>query len=323
MLEREEGEAKEEENAPEENYWRTLLDQGEVPEEGVPSPGEPEEEEEGGERQPAEDIENEWRRLQDCFTREEILKCEVVGHNRGGLLVDLGSLRGFVPASLVLGMPRGLDGDERKAELGSHVGEELDLRMIELNRSTNRLVLSERDAFPAQVRTAKILERITEGEVRRGRVSGLCDFGAFVEVGGVDGLIHISELSWGRVGHASEILGAGDWVDVYVLAVDRERHRVALSLKQLQPDPWSLVDEKYQEGQLVQGIITSVVDFGAFARIEDGVEGLIHISELAEGDFIQDFIHPRNVVQEGDQVTVGILRIDSQNRRMALTMRQV
>jgi small subunit ribosomal protein S1 len=322
MQEREEDEVEVEEqkDSSEESYWRMLLSQGEVPAGEEPPAGEPEEDEEedGGEASP-EDIENEWQRLQGCFSDGEILKCEVVGYNRGGLLAELELLRGFVPASLVFGMPRGLDGDERRDQLASYVGQELELKIIELNRSTNRVVLSERDAVPSHLRTAKVLERISEGEMRRGRVSGICDFGAFVDVGGVDGLIHISELSWGRVGHASEVLAIGDWVDVHVLAVDHERRRIALSLKQLHPDPWSLVEESYQIGQVVEGTISGVVDFGAFARIEDGVEGLIHISELAEGDFM----HPRNVVQQGDQVTMRILKIDSQNRRMALSLRQV
>jgi small subunit ribosomal protein S1 len=150
-------------------------------------------------------------------------------------------------------------------------------------------------------------------------VTNLCSFGAFVDLGGVEGLVHISELSWGRVDHPSDVLQVGQEADVYVLNVDRAKKRIGLSLKRLLPDPWSSVEDRYVEGQLVQGLITNVVSFGAFARIEEGLEGLIHVSELAEGDFM----HPRNVVKEGDMVTVRIVNIDSANHRLGLSLRQV
>jgi small subunit ribosomal protein S1 len=150
-------------------------------------------------------------------------------------------------------------------------------------------------------------------------VTNLCSFGAFVDLGGLEGLVHVSELSWGRVDHPSDVLGPGDPVEVYVLNVDRERRRVGLSVKRLQPDPWQSVEERYHVGQVIEGVVTHVVDFGAFARVEDGLEGLIHVSELAEGNFI----HPRNVVQEGDVVAARVLSIDSERRRMGLSMRQV
>jgi small subunit ribosomal protein S1 len=149
-------------------------------------------------------------------------------------------------------------------------------------------------------------------------VTNLCSFGAFVDLGGLEGLIHVSELSWGRVDHPSDVLEPNQSVDVYVLNIDRERGRVGLSLKRLLPDPWQSVEERYCVGQTVEGIVTHVVVFGAFARIEEGLEGLIHVSELAEGDFL----HPRNVVQEGDTVTARILNIDSARRRMGLSLRR-
>jgi small subunit ribosomal protein S1 len=149
-------------------------------------------------------------------------------------------------------------------------------------------------------------------------VTNLCSFGAFVNLGGLEGLIHVSELSWGRVDHPSDVLEPNQLVKVYVLNIDRERGRVGLSLKRLLPDPWQTVEERYSVGQTVEGVVTHVVNFGAFARIEEGLEGLIHVSELAEGDFL----HPRNVVQEGDTVTARVLNIDSARRRMGLSLRR-
>jgi small subunit ribosomal protein S1 len=149
-------------------------------------------------------------------------------------------------------------------------------------------------------------------------VTNLCSFGAFVDLGGLEGLVHVSELSWGRVNHPSDILDKNQPVDVYVLNVNRDRGRVGLSIKRLQPDPWQSVEDHYHTGQTVEGVITHVVDFGAFARIEDGLEGLIHVSELAEGNFV----HPRNVVQEGETVVARILNIDSERRRIGLSIRQ-
>jgi small subunit ribosomal protein S1 len=154
--------------------------------------------------------------------------------------------------------------------------------------------------------------------VRRGYITNVCAFGAFVDLGGLEGLVHISEISWGRVNHPADVLKTGDAVEVYVISVDRGAKRVALSLKRLKPDPWATIRERYQFGQLISGTITNVVSFGAFMRVEDGVEGLIHVSELAEGQFL----HPRNVVQEGDVVTARVLNIDSTQRRLGLSLRK-
>jgi len=249
----------------------------------------------------------------------DILELEVTGYNRGGLLVTLGGLRGFVPASQLLKPPRQADEEGRMAELASRVGEVLSLKIIELDRDRNRLILSERAANTEETQAEKLLAEICEGDIRRGRVTNLCSFGAFVDLGGIEGLIHISELSWGRVAHPSDVLKSGEEVEVYVLNVDRERRRIGLSLRRLKPDPWSTVEERYHVGQIVQGVITNVVSFGAFARLEEGLEGLIHISELAEGNFL----HPRNVVKEGDVVTARIIHIDGKKHRLGLSLRQV
>ena len=262
--------------------------------------------------------ENDWQLVHRCFMDDEVVELPVTGYNRGGLLVQWNRLQGFVPASQLVGTSFNSDEDARREALASRVGDTLALRVIEIDREQNRLILSERAAVAEEQRADALLSDLCEGDVRRGCVTNLCDFGAFVDLGGIEGLIHISELSWGRVGHPSDVLRTGQEVDVYVLNVDRSQRRIGLSLKRLLPDPWSSVEERYRVGQLVQGVITNVVSFGAFARVEEGLEGLIHISELAEGNFL----HPRNVVQEGDVVTVRIVNIDSARHRLGLSLRQ-
>ena len=317
--------------ALDEGYWQALLREGEHPTSAAPppevgevwrglgldqGPGEEVPQEAGAERIQREE---DWRAAQQSMENGDILELEVTGYNRGGLLVTLGGLRGFVPASQLLKPPRQADEEGRMAELASRVGEVLSLKIIELDRDRNRLILSERAANTEETQAEKLLAEICEGDIRRGRVTNLCSFGAFVDLGGIEGLIHISELSWGRVAHPSDVLKSGEEVEVYVLNVDRERRRIGLSLRRLKPDPWSTVEERYHVGQIVQGVITNVVSFGAFARLEEGLEGLIHISELAEGNFL----HPRNVVKEGDVVTARIIHIDGKNHRLGLSLRQV
>jgi small subunit ribosomal protein S1 len=259
-----------------------------------------------------------WQRATQLLESKERADLKVVGCNRGGLLVQFGQIQGFVPASQLLDLPHELNSQARQVELTCRVGDTLCLRVIELDRDRNRLIFSERAAAHDQD-ARLLLESLVEGDVCTGRVTSLCGFGAFVDLGGVEGLIHISELSWGRVNHPSDVVKPGDQVEVYVMGVEPEQHRVALSLKYLKPDPWTLVDERYEVGQLVEAEITNVVSFGAFARVDDGLEGLIHISELAEGNFL----HPRNVVQEGEQIVARILNIDSTNHRLGLSLRHV
>jgi small subunit ribosomal protein S1 len=267
-----------------------------------------------GDTTPISDWELAQQKMDDC----EILELPITGYNRGGLLVKFHGLQGFLPASHLLDLPRGKEGEERLAELANRVGETLPLRIIELDEERNRLILSQRSAAGNENET-DLLGKLSVGERRSGYVTNICDFGAFVDLGGVEGLLHISEMSWGRVNHPSDVMKSGDQLEVYIMDIDPQQRRIALSLKRLQPDPWSLVKERYQVGQLVEGTITNVVSFGAFARIEEGLEGLIHISELAEGDFL----HPRNVVKEGEQVTVRIINIDGENHRLGLSLRQV
>jgi small subunit ribosomal protein S1 len=232
--------------------------------------------------------------------------------------VDWHGLRAFVPASHLVCLSPLLDADARYAELARQVGRTMRLRIIEVDREQERLVMSERVLTSGEGQEQVLLATLMPEQVHRGVVTNVCSFGAFVDLGGLEGLIHISEISWGRVGQPSDVLSSGQVVDVYIISVDPAQKRVALSLKRLQPDPWASVEDRYRIGQLIEGEVTNVVSFGAFVRVEDGLEGLIHISELAEGAFL----HPRNVVCEGDQVVACILNIDSVRRRMGLSLRQ-
>lgn len=263
--------------------------------------------------------EKSWRRLQEQYDNNEVIQAQVTNYNKGGLLVNLDGVRGFVPASQVTEI-RGGDDASKQADMARLVGQALSLKVIEINRHRNRLILSERLAVQERrdAMKEKLIEDLKESEVRRGRVSSIADFGAFVDIGGADGLVHLSEISWSRVKHPSEVLRVGDEVDVYVLSVNPREKKIALSIKRTQPEPWSQVAQKYQIGQVVDATITQLANFGAFARIEDGVEGLIHVSELSD----ERVTHPREVVHEGQEVQVRIIRIDPQRRRMGLSLRR-
>jgi small subunit ribosomal protein S1 len=260
-----------------------------------------------------------WRQLEKQYETGECVETEVANYNKGGLLVNLGGVRGFVPASQVVGINIA-DENSKQSAMANVIGTKLCLKIIEINRNRNRLILSQRQAMQEQrdQRKEKLLAELHEGQVRRGTVTSICDFGAFVDIGGADGLVHLSELSWSRINHPSEVLKVGDQVDVMVLKVDEVEKKIALSLKRTKPEPWTQVAEKYQVGQKVKATITQLASFGAFAKIEDGVEGLIHISELAEGHVA----HPRNVVQEGEEVDVCIIRIEPDKRRIGLSLRR-
>ncbi len=263
--------------------------------------------------------EKSWRRLQQSYENGEVIEAKVINYNKGGLLVNLDGVRGFVPASQVSGISHGPE-TQKQSDMAKMVGTALSLKVIEINRNRNRLILSERQAVQEvrEGRKDELLSSLKEGDIRTGVVTSVCDFGAFVDIGGADGLVHLSELSWSRVKHPSEVLKPGDKVQVYILSVDNERKRIALSIKRTQNEPWTTVNERYHLGQIVEGTITQLASFGAFARIEDGIEGLIHVSEMGDGHLQ----HPREVVQEGDQVQVRIIRIDPARKRMGLSMRQ-
>jgi small subunit ribosomal protein S1 len=263
--------------------------------------------------------EKSWRKLQEIYEANEVIEAEVTNYNKGGLLVNLDGVRGFVPASQVTEI-RGGDDAAKQAEMARLIGSSLPLKVIEINRHRNRLILSERQAVQERrdEMKEKLIGELKEGEVRKGRVSSICDFGAFVDIGGADGLVHLSELSWSRVRHPSEILKVGQEVDVYVLGINAQEKKIALSIKRTQAEPWSRVAAKYEVGQLVRGTVTQLANFGAFARIEDGIEGLIHVSEIAD----DRVTHPKQAVKEGQELLLRIIRIDPQRRRMGLSLRR-
>jgi small subunit ribosomal protein S1 len=261
-----------------------------------------------------------WRDLQTKKDSEEIVTGEVVDHNKGGLIVSVDGVRGFVPLSQIVELRRGGSEEEVEEKLRSMRGQTLYLKVIEMNRRRNRLILSERAA--AQERRAqqkdRLLSELQAGEIRHGRVSSLTDFGAFVDLGGADGLIHLSELSWGQVQHPSQVLKVGQELDVRVVGVDRENKKIALSLKQVEENPWTRIEQKYHVGDTVPAKITKLAQFGAFAELEPGVEGLVHISELSE----ERITHPKQVVREGEDVQLRIIKIDPQRHRLGLSLRQ-
>jgi small subunit ribosomal protein S1 len=263
--------------------------------------------------------EKSWRRLQELYEANEAIQAEVTNYNKGGLLVNLDGVRGFVPASQVSEI-RGGDDASKQADMAKLIGTKLNLKVIEINRHRNRLILSERQAMQERrdEMKEKLIEELKEGEVRTGRVSSICDFGAFVDIGGADGLVHLSELSWSRVRHPSEILKVGQEVEVAVLGINPQERKIALSLKRTQAEPWSQVGDKYEVGQLVRGTVTQLANFGAFSRIEDGIEGLIHVSEITD----ERITHPKQIVKEGDELILRIIRIDPQRRRMGLSLRR-
>jgi len=263
-----------------------------------------------------------WERARQLKESEEIIEGKVVGYNKGGLLVDFGSLQGFVPRShIVSASTRTEFGSHHQDQLGQMVGQALPLKVIEVNPRQRRLILSERAAWKEwrRVQKERLLEDLQEGDVRRGTVTSLTNFGAFVDLGGADGLIHVSELSWDRGKKPEDVLQVGQEVRVKVIHVDRERKRIGLSLKQLKPDPWEGIEDRYVIGQYVDAEITNLTKFGAFARLEEGVEGLIHISELTDAKIE----HPSQVVQPGQVVTVQIINLDGERRRVGLSLRRV
>jgi len=265
--------------------------------------------------------EQDWFDAQDLHDTAKIWEGTIKGYNRGGLIVPYGKIRGFVPASQITGISRRMDPATLQARLAEMVGQTLPLKVMEVDRQNRRLIFSERTAR-REWRTKqreKLLTELQEGDHVHGVVSNICDFGVFVDLGGTDGLVHISELSWRRTNHPSEVVQVGEEVEAYVLRVDRENRRIGLSLRLMEPDPWEEAPETYAVGELVTGRITKLVAFGAFAALEDGIEGLIHISELAE----MAPKHPSEVVDVGQELPLRIVKIDAQRRRMGLSLRRV
>jgi small subunit ribosomal protein S1 len=274
----------------------------------------------GGTRRPLDPGEQEsWRQLEECLRSTKVLTVKATGYNRGGLLVRVDGLQGFVPSSQIKDLPRQLDDETRATQMAKYVGQEMLCRVIELDRDRNRIILSERAATPDGVQAEQLLDVLKEGNIAHGRISNICSFGAFVDLGGLEGLVHISELSWRRIEDPSEVVRIGQDVSAYVISVEKEKRRVALSLKRLLPDPWQGIDALYQVGEIVEGRVTNVVEFGVFASINDGVEGLVHVSEMD----ISPTEDPRDAVHEGDVIRVRILHIERDARRLGLSMRGV
>jgi len=268
--------------------------------------------------------EQSWIDAEAALASGESFESTVVGYNKGGLLVPLSTIRGFIPASqLSLSRRLTMSGETPEAKYKSFVGDAVSVCVIEVDRERHRLILSERAASTEtrdQIRD-KVLEELAEGEVRKGRVTSLADFGAFVNIGGADGLVHMSEISWDRVVNPNEVLKVGEEVKVKIISIDRERRRIGLSIRQLLGDPWSEQVKNLKVGQLVEGEITRLTSFGAFARLNvpGDLEGLIHISELSD----RRVDHPKEVVKVGDVVTLRILKIEDEDHRIGLSMRRV
>ena len=250
-----------------------------------------------------------WLRAQDLLDSGEIIEAEVTGHNRGGALVSFGGLEGFVPNSHLSSVPRGLRGQQLRDAKEDLIGHTLPLIVIEVDQRRRRLVLSERQAM--RRRRHRLLDELTEGEIHQGVVCNLVDFGAFVDLGGVDGLIHISELDWKHVDRPGEVLSVGDAVEVLVLDVDRERKRIALSRKRLLPDPWETLTDTLHVGDEVEGRVTGLTDFGVFVDV-GGVDGLVHVSDMRDEEVVLE------ALESGDPVRVRVVEIDQWQRRITL-----
>ena len=267
--------------------------------------------------------EQDWKLVEEMLDSGGVYEGKIGGYNKGGLIVPIGKLRGFVPASQISIWRRPSDpsGDTPDSRWAGMVGDEITVKVIEVDRQRHRLILSERSALQETRETIKdkLLDELNEGETRTGRVTSLADFGAFVNIDGADGLVHLSEISWDRVDHPGDVLKVGQEVQVKIIALDRDRKRIGLSIRQTQPDPWLRKIENLREGQLIEGEVTHLTKFGAFAKLDEDLEGLIHVSELSEARVN----HPKEVVKEGDVLILRIIKIDPDRRRIGLSLRKV
>ena len=257
---------------------------------------------------------NDWEKAREHLTNEEPLVVFVTGNNRGGILVRWNRLEGFIPSSHLVSV-----GFTSRESWSDKFGEKLKVKVIEVDQDRRRLIFSEREAQKEQraKQKAKLLAELKEGDVVEGTVTGLRDFGAFVNLGGADGLIHVSELAWHRVDHPRDVLDVGQVIDVYILTLDRVTNRIALSRKRLLSDPWDNASANYHEGQLVDGTVTNVVDFGAFVALDDGLEGLLHLSEMGDGSLKE----PHSYLKKGDRLGLRISHLEPEKRRVGFTQR--
>jgi small subunit ribosomal protein S1 len=263
-----------------------------------------------------------WQIVEVMVTKKESYHSSVIGYNKGGLIVPVGGLRGFVPASQISFTRRAaMTGDTPEQRWSRMIGQEIDVCVIEVDRERRRLILSERQASSETRDSLKerVIDELKEGQIITGRVTSLAEFGVFVNINGADGLVHLSEISWDRIQHPNEVLKVGQEVKVKVISIDREKKRIGLSIRQLLSDPWDQKAAEFQVGQLIEGTITRLTKFGAFARLTDDIEGLIHISEISE----KRIEHPKEVLKEGDTCTLRIIKIDNDNHRIGLSLRRV
>jgi len=256
-----------------------------------------------------------WDYVRNLYDHDEIVDLEVQGYNRGGLLVQSENIQGFVPISHLVDMPGGIDEDRRKEILAEYTGKFLKLKVIECEPSQERIVLSERAALAGEGRRKQLFLALKNGDVVSGTVTNVTEFGAFVDLGGVEGLIHVSELSWGRVQHPCEVLMIGQTIQTLVLQVSEENARVALSLKRLHSNPWEILVKRYNPGDIVPATVTTIVRYGAFAKLDEGVEGLIHISSISLPSGVREL---DKLIEPGQSVQVRILHIDTERRRLGL-----
>lgn len=261
-----------------------------------------------------------WDKVQDCYDQDEVLELSVQGFNRGGLLVAGDGVQGFVPVSHLIEMPCEVDEDERRQILTGYVGRTIHLKVIECEPTQERIVFSERAALAGEGRRKHLFTILREGSLISGTITNVTDFGVFVDLGGVEGLIHVSELSWGRVQHPADVVKVGQCIQVMVLQVSEETSRIALSLKRLQVNPWETLVESHKPGDVVAAKVTSIMKFGAFARLDEGVEGLIHVSSIPFPPGQKDI---SGFIRVGQAVQVRILHIDADRRRLGLGLVQV
>jgi small subunit ribosomal protein S1 len=262
-----------------------------------------------------------WLTLQERFDSGEVFEAQVTGYNKGGLLMNVEGVNAFVPLSQLVGIRPDRGREEAGGNaLGEAVGRTLRIKVIEINRRRNRAILSERAALQEwrAEQKERLIQELREGDIRRGRITSVRSFGVFVDLGGADGLAHLSELSWDRDKSPTDLFHVGDEVDVYITKIDPENKKIALSLRRAKPEQWDAIVDKYREGQVVTGLITKLVTFGAFARIEGPVEGLVHVSELVD----RRIGHPREVVREGDLLPLKVVRIERDRHRLGLSLRR-
>ena len=300
-----------------ESWWNAILN--DVEEIYKPSP--PLQPEDISHTEPLEEDLSEdgikWDWVEYLYNQDQVVSLEVTNHNRGGLLVNGEGIQGFVPASHLIGTTKNPNKEDREELLSSYLGQSLQLKVIECDPERGRIVFSERAAQSDPGSRLELLKNLKVGDCTSGVVTTITNFGVFIDLGGVEGLIHVSELSWGRVCDPNEVVSLGDEVEVCILQIDHGRNRVALSLKRLQPNPWDTIQERYHVGQIVEAIITSMVSYGAFARLEEGVDGLIHISGIANQNTKQK---PEDIFFEGQPVKVKILSIDASRQRLGLSI---